>query len=106
MWKQIKEVIGASVLQAIGASVVVWLWSIIMTNLSQVFQNTTPTVTTFVLLPIIFMITAVLAGGAVLGYPLYLVLHEHKWGKAITLVGLSLVWLGIIAAIIILIATR
>ena len=106
MWKQIKEVIGVSVIQAIGAGVVVWLWSMIMTNLTQVFQSTTPTTTTFVLLPIIFMITAVLAGGAILGYPLYLVLHDRKWGKAVTLVALSLVWLGIIAAIIILVATR
>ncbi|HCR42196.1 TPA: hypothetical protein DIV45_02440 [Patescibacteria group bacterium] len=77
-----------------------------MTNLSQVFQNSTPTVTTFVLMPLIFMITAVLAGGAVLGYPLYLVLHERKWGTAITLVALSLIWLGLIAAIITLLAIR
>ncbi|KKT87219.1 MAG: hypothetical protein VE97_C0003G0010 [candidate division Kazan bacterium GW2011_GWB1_45_10] len=52
------------------------------------------------------MITAVLAGGAVLGYPLYLVLHERKWGTAITLVALSLIWLGLIAAIITLLAIR
>ncbi|MBU1092069.1 hypothetical protein KJ836_00045 [Patescibacteria group bacterium] len=106
MWQQIKETIGLSVIQAIGASAVVWLWSLVMTNLSQVFQNTPDTATTFVLFLLIFMITAVLAGGAVLGYPLYLVLHERKWGTAITLVVMSLVWLGLIAATIVLIATR
>ncbi|MFH0912175.1 MAG: hypothetical protein V1807_00740 [Patescibacteria group bacterium] len=103
--KQIKDVLGTSILQAAGASVVVWLWSQVMIYGNQ-FGTNTPNTMALVAIPLIFMVTAVLAGGAVLGYPLYLVLHEKNWVKAITLVLITLVWLAIIATLLVLNLTR
>jgi len=88
-------------LQALGAGVVVWLWSLFMTNL-QSFMDTTnqPEAHNFVVIPLIFIITAVLAAGAVLGWPIYLAL-KSKWNEAVALTLLTVVWLGVFSAILI-----
>jgi hypothetical protein len=48
----------------------------------------------------VFIIVAVLSAGAVLGYPIYLIFNQ-KWGIAIGLILLTLVWLGLFSAILI-----
>ncbi len=99
--KRIKEYIGVSFIQAFGASLFVWLWSMFMTNISKfVDTNDQMSATGFVLIPLMFIIVAVLSAGAVLGYPIYLVLN-NKWPRAITLVVLTLVWLGLLAALLV-----
>lgn len=99
----LKEYIGISFAQAFVASLVVWLWSMFMLNIDKfVAQGTEPTGTSFLLIPVMFMIVAVLAAGAVLGYPIYLAFN-NQWPKAVGLVVLTLVWLGILAAILVLV---
>ena len=90
--------VGLSLIQAIGAGVVVWLWSVIMNNGEKWFGSGNPGMAGWVIIPLIFIIVATLSAGAVLGYPLYLVLHKKDWGKAVTLLLLTVVWLAIISA--------
>ena len=106
MWQQIKDSLGTSVIQAIGASAVVGAWSYIMINGDKWVQDNPPTWASFIAVPLIFMITAVLAAGSVLGYPLYLVLTRQRWGQAITLVAITLFWLGLITTAILLTAIK
>ena len=101
MGKNILRFIGISFAQALGASVFVWLWSMFMLNISKfVDESEQMNATGFILIPIMFIIVAVLAAGSVLGYPIYLAIKD-KWGKAIGLVTLTLVWLGILAVILV-----
>lgn len=95
------QLVGWSFLHAATAGVVVWLWSLFMTNL-QSFMNTTsqPMAHNFVIMPLIFMITAVLAAGAVLGRPIFLAL-KGRWNEAVILTLLTVLWLGIFSAILI-----
>ena len=87
--------------QAIGAGVVLWGWTWFMTNLDK-FVNTAdkPNATGFVLMPVTFVITAVLSAGAVLGYPIFLALNKN-WSKALWLVGWTLIWLAVFAIVLI-----
>jgi hypothetical protein len=97
------SILGLSLLQAVGAAIILWLWSVLMINGEKLLNlGPNPTIASFVAVPIIFMITVVLAGGAVLGYPIYLAL-QNQWWKAIGLTLLTLVWLGILGTILILI---
>jgi len=72
-----------------------------MTNLDK-FINTAdkPNTAGFVLMPLTFIITAVLSAGAVLGYPIFLALNKN-WFKALWLVGWTLIWLAVLAIILI-----
>jgi len=99
--QQIKKVLKLSVLQAISASVVVWLWSQVMTHGEQWFGKEPTNSIGIVAVLLIFIITAVLSAGAVLGYPLYLAFHKKDWPKAVTLLGMTIVWLAIVSAILI-----
>ena len=63
---------------------------------SGLHNMTTP----MLIMPLIFIITATLAGGAVLGYPLYLALQK-KWTKAAIIVLLTLLWLAIFSTLLI-----
>ena len=93
--------VGLSILQAVGAGIVFWLWSVFIINGEKLINlGPSPTVAGFVVIPVVFMITAVLAGGAALGYPIFLAL-KNQWGKAIGLTLLTLLWLGILGAILI-----
>lgn len=101
MGKNILRFIGISFIQALGASVFVWLWSMFMMNINQfVDESQQMNATGFILIPIMFIIVAVLAAGSVLGYPIYLAIKD-KWGKAIGLVSLTLLWLAILSVILI-----
>jgi len=101
MGKNILRFIGISFAQALSASVFVWLWSMFMLNISQFVDESQPmNATGFILIPIMFIIVAVLAASSVLGYPIYLAIKD-KWSKAIGLVALTLVWLGILAVILV-----
>lgn len=98
MWAKL---LGISFLQAAGAGVVLGLWTQFMTNLSKFVDTTAkPDMPGFVLIPIMFVIAATLSAGAVLGYPVYLA-FQKRWKTVIVLVGLTLIWLGIFAAILI-----
>jgi len=99
--KRIKEVLGLSIIQAVGASLVVWLWSIVMSYGEKWFGSDNPGMAGWVAIPLIFMVVAVLSAGSVLGYPLYLVLHKKTWGQAVTLLLLTILWLAIIATLLI-----
>ncbi len=101
--KDIKQYLGISFAQALTASVVVWLWSMFMMNINKFFDTATqPTGSQFVIIPVMFIIVAVLSAGAVLGYPIFLAFN-NQWPKAIALVVLTLVWLGLLAAILVFI---
>ena len=98
MWTKL---LGVSFLQAAGASIVLGLWTQFMTNLDKfVDTSTKPDMPGFVLIPVTFIIVATLSAGAVLGYPIYLA-FQKKWKTVIALIGLTLIWLGIFAAILI-----
>lgn len=95
------QLIGISLLQAIGASVVLGLWTLFMTNLSHFVDTTSkPDMPGFILIPVAFVIAATLSAGSVLGYPIYLALQKH-WKKAVSLVGLTILWLMVFATILI-----
>jgi len=81
---------------------VVWLWSVVMSNGEKWFGSETPGMAGWIAIPLIFMVVAVLSAGAVLGYPLYLALNKKDWNKAITLLLLTVIWLAIIAAILVI----
>lgn len=99
--KTIINVITISLIQAISAGIFVWLWLIFMMNLEGLFNTATqPTSSSFIVIPLMFIIVAVLSAGAVLGYPLYL-LFQKNWAKAVALVLLTLLWLGIFSGILI-----
>ena len=99
--KNIKQYLGISFAQALTASVVVWLWSMFMININQFVGTTNQMSSTgFVLIPLMFIIVAVLSAGAVLGYPIFLAFN-NQWPKAVILVVLTLIWLGLLAAILI-----
>ena len=99
--KWLKEYIGISFAQALTASVVVWLWSMFMTNINQFVDTTNQMSSTgFVLIPLMFIIVAVLSAGAVLGYSIFLAFN-NQWPKAVILAVLTLIWLGLLAAILV-----
>ena len=101
MGKNILRFVGISFAQALSASVFVWLWSMFMLNINQfVDESEAMNTTGFILIPIMFIIVAVLAAGSVLGYPIYLAVKD-QWGRAIGLVSLTLIWLGILAIILV-----
>jgi len=101
MGKNILRFIGISFVQALGASVFVWFWSMFMLNIDKfVATADEPSASSFILIPIMFIIVAVLAAGSVLGYPIYLAIKD-KWSKAIGLVALTLVWLALLAVILV-----
>ena len=102
MAKKIKGLLGLSILQAVGAFVVVWLWAQLMVHGEQWFGKTAPNILGMVTMPLIFIIVATLSAGAVLGYPLYLAFNEKDWPKAVKLLSLTLLWLAIISLILIL----
>ncbi len=103
MKKIIPNVLGLSLLQAVGAGIFVWLWSIVMLNGEKWFNiGPQPNPVSFLMIPIMFIIVATLSGGAVLTYPLYLI-FQGKWGRAITLILLTLLWLGIFSTILVFI---
>jgi hypothetical protein len=94
LWRNL----GISMLQAIGAGLVVWIWSLVMSNISDRFveSNTLG----LLLFPLIFIIVAVLSAGLVLGYPLYLA-FKGEWKRVVILISLTLVWLAFFSYIII-----
>ena len=101
MNKNILRFVGLSFIQAFCASVVVWLWSMFMMNINKFFDTATqPTGSQFVIIPVMFIIVAVLSAGAVLGYPIFLAFN-NQWPKAVILVVLTLIWLGLLAAILV-----
>src|SRR3990167_4050822 len=102
MKKKVYSILVLSIVQAVGAGLVLWLWSLFITNAEKWMKvgNNQPSVASMVVLPSVFIITAVMSGGAVLGYPLALVL-KGRWYGAISLVALTLTWLGLLAAILI-----
>ncbi len=88
-------------LQAVGASLVLWGWTIFMTNINKfVAETTPPTLPAFLIIPVTFVITAVLSAGAVLGYPIFLALNKN-WPQALWLVGWTLIWLAVLTVILI-----
>lgn len=89
-------------MQAVEAFVVVWAWGQLMIAGEKWFDNT-PDGTAMLVVPLIFMIVAVLSALAVLGYPLYYAFHEKNWPKAMQLLGWTLAWLLVIAVILILV---
>jgi hypothetical protein len=98
MWTNL---IGISLLQAAGASIVLWLWTLFMVNTSKlILAANPPTTLVLVLILILLVIAAALLAGAMLGYPIYLI-SQKRWKTAITLIGLTLVWLGVLAAALI-----
>ncbi|MBN2585521.1 hypothetical protein JXA59_02645 [Patescibacteria group bacterium] len=102
MKKKVYSIFVLSIVQAIGAGLVLWLWSLFITHADKWINvsNNQPTVASMVVLPAVFIITAVASGGAVLGYPLSLVL-KGRWYSAITLVALTLLWLALLAVALI-----
>jgi hypothetical protein len=100
--KQAYSIFVVSLTQAVGAGVVLWLWSLFITHADSWINvnGNQPSVASMIVLPSVFIITAVLSGGAVLGYPLALVL-KGRWYSAITLVALTLIWLGLLSALLI-----
>ncbi|MDD5605758.1 MAG: hypothetical protein PHR51_00245 [Patescibacteria group bacterium] len=99
--KRIGQFIGISLVQAAVAGAIVWLWGLLMTNMEKLADiSANNGAYGFLIVPIIFMIVAVLSAGAVLGYPIYLVFN-NQWGRAIGLIILTLVWLGLLSAIMI-----
>ena len=103
MKKIISHTLILSLIQAVAAGIFVWLWLIFMMNLERFFNTgVQPTSSSFIVVPLMFIIVAVLAGGSVLGYPLYLIL-QGKWGRATTLLLLTLLWLGIFSTILVFI---
>ena len=99
--KDIKQYLGISFAQALTASVVVWLWSMFMMNINKFVDADSQMGTAgFVLIPLMFIIVAVLSAGAVLGYPIFLAFN-NQWLKATTLVALTLIWLGLLAVVLI-----
>ena len=102
MKKKVYSVFAVSLTQAIGAGVVLWLWSLFITHADSWINvsGNQPSVASMIVLPSVFIITAVLSGGAVLGYPLFLVL-KGRWHNAISLVALTLIWLGLLSALLI-----
>jgi len=104
--KHIKEIWALSLLQALGAGIVVWLWSLVMINGEHWFNGTPPSALSFVTVPLIFIVTATLSAGAVLGYPLYLAFHQKNWPKAVALLGLTIVWLILISTVLVFTAIR
>jgi len=72
-----------------------------MTNMNQLIAETPePTLPAFLIIPITFIVTAVLSVGAVLGHPIYLALNKH-WPKALWLIGWTLIWLIVLAGILV-----
>lgn len=97
------NLLGISLLQAIGASLVLGAWTALMTHLSQfVDTSNKPDMPGFILIPLLFTIAATLSAGAVLGYPIYLA-FQKKWKTALATILLTLIWLGIFSAILIFI---
>ena len=99
-----KNNVGISFLQAAFASLVIWLWSIVMMNGERWFGTGTQPdeALSFVLIPILFIIVATLSGGAVLAYPLYLA-FQAKWKRAVFLILLTLLWLAIFSIILMIV---
>lgn len=101
MMKKIANFIGISLLQAISAGLIVWLFGLLVNNMERLREvGERGGITDFLAIPMVFMIVAVLSAGAVLGYPIYLIFNQ-KWGMAIGLILLTLVWLGLFSAILI-----
>jgi len=89
-------------LQALGAGVVVWLWALFMMNVENFVnsvEGSQPLAHEFVIIPIVFMITAILATGSVLGWPIFMAL-KGKWNEAVTLTLLTVTWLLIFAIVL------
>ncbi|MEA1909760.1 MAG: hypothetical protein U9M89_01940 [Patescibacteria group bacterium] len=99
--KSLKSSVGISIIQTAVTVLIVWLWSLLMHFGADSFSNNQD-VANWLTIPLIFMIVATLSAGAVLGYPLYLAVHDRKWWKAIALVLLTLLWLSIIVTIVVL----
>ena len=95
--KHIKDLVWISLVQALAAFIVVWLWAQLMTH-GEAWFGKTPDFMGMLAVPLIFIIVATLSAGAVLGYPLYLAFHKKDWPLAVKLLGYTLVWLSIIAA--------
>jgi len=102
MKKKVYSIFVLSIVQAVGAGLVLWLWSLFITNAEKWMNvgNNQPSIPSMIVLPSIFIVTAVASGGAVLGYPLALVL-KGRWYSAISLVALTLIWLGLLAVALI-----
>jgi len=102
MKKLSNNILGISFLQAVTAGLVIWLWSLVMTN-GQKWIDIPPEASQFgplLILPLIFIIVATLSSGAVLGYPLYLALQK-KWIEAIKIILFTVLWLAIFTIILI-----
>ena len=94
--------LGISFAQAFTTGLFVWLWTIFMLNMDKfVATADKSTATSFLLVPIMFIIVAALSVVAVLGYPIYLIVTHKAWGKAGGLMLLTLLWLGLLAAALI-----
>jgi len=101
MKKTIVNISTISLCQAVITGLVIWLWSLVMTN-GEKWVDASPEASQFgplLILPIIFIITATLSAGAVLGYPLYLALQK-RWAEAIKIILLTVLWLAIFAVIL------
>jgi len=102
MKKLITHILGISFLQALVAGLIIWSWSLVMIN-AEDWMTLGPEsshMAPMLIMPMIFIITATLSGGAVLGYPLYLA-FQKSWAKAVVLVLLTLFWLGILSTVLI-----
>ncbi len=104
MMKKISSnVLVISFLQAMGAGLVILVWSWVMTKgegWMSMGSDSTNMMALMLIMPLIFIITATLSGGAVLGYPLYLAFQKN-WTKAAIIVLLTLVWLAIFSTLLI-----
>ena len=101
--KNVSKFWGWGFLQAVGASVTVWLWALFMMNVENFVnsvEGSQPLAHEFVIIPIVFMITAVLAAGSVLGWPIHMAL-KGKWNEAVILTLLTVAWLGVFAIILV-----
>lgn len=100
---RLMDKIKISLLQAVVAGGVVWLWSLVMSNIEHyVNADGQTTMIGMIILPLIFMITATLSAGSVLGYPLFLA-WKGNWKTAITILLLTVLWLAIFSIILVII---
>ena len=97
----IAQVVGLALGQAVSASVFVALWATFITNAEKWFGPSEPGVDGILLVCIVFIVVATLSASSVLGYPLFLAL-QGKWGVAIRLVVLTVLWLCLIGVGIII----
>lgn len=97
-----KTLLGQSFVLAFGESVYVALVAIFMSNLQTVFAgHDKPGAMGFVILLLLFVISAAVSGALILGKPI-LIYFEHRKKEALKLFGLVLGWLIIFMIILIL----